>query len=488
MRLQRKIRRKSEQSGIALLLAIFVLLLVCVVGIAMLAASGTETSLSGNYRSSTAVYYAALSGLEEGRSRLLPQNPNSLSPAYIPAYGSTLPLGHAIYITNPSPGPPAETVDPTALGNPDEYPDTEWATAFPLNNPPSSVQIVPSVQSLPSMPGAQNALYKWVRINALTEQAIQINVNNIGGTPNKTQLVYFDGANLTRNVAQYQALGVTALAALPDGSRKLLQYVVGPSGPNLQIYSAVTMTSSGIAPNRANFDPPGAGAFSFKVDGTDQQGTGKYSPCLSPQPPVPAFGVFNNSDVTSVQTGVNMYPGNFTGTPVIANLLSSVPASASWDDPAQLSSLVDSIKGSADYAFTGPTTDANLPAAVSISDPGFPSSPMTVFVDGDLTLSGYTGYGLLIVTGTLTYSGDSGWRGIVLVIGNGTVAETGSGSGGEIDGALVVANTVGGTLGATFLTVDHPGGKGVYYDSCWIAAVQKPNKYRVLSFREIPYP
>jgi hypothetical protein len=481
VKLQGKIRRKGEQSGIALLLAIFVLLLVCVVGIAMLAASGTETSLSGNYRSSTAVYYAALSGLEEGRSRLLPQNPNSLSPAYIPAYGSTLPLGNAIYITNPSPGPPADTVDPTALGNPDEFPDTEWAAEFPGYNPPSSIQIVPSVQSLSSMPGAQNALYKWVRINALTEQAIQIDVNNTnpnGYTYNNNKIIYFDGTNLTRTIAPYQALGITALAALPDGSRKLLQYVVGPSGPSMQFYSAVTMTSSGIAPNRANFDPPPAGAFSFKVLGTDN-----CSPAS-----VPAFGVFNGSDVTSVQTGINLYPANFTGTPVLSNLLTSVPASASWDDPVQLSNLVQNIQSGADYVLTGPATESNLPSVVSASDPSFPSTPMTVVVNGDLTLSSYTGYGLLVVTGTFTFSGDSGWRGIVLVIGNGTVVETGSGSGGEFDGAMVVANTVGGTLGTSSLTMDHPGGKGVHYDSCWIAAVQKPNKYKVLSFREIPYP
>src|SRR5262249_19677279 len=94
----KKIRRRKE-SGIALLLSIFVLLLVCVVGIAMMAASGTETSLSGNYRSSTAVYYAALSGLEEGRGRLLPRNPNYLGP-YLPAPGTMLPLGHVIYIRN----------------------------------------------------------------------------------------------------------------------------------------------------------------------------------------------------------------------------------------------------------------------------------------------------------------------------------------------------------------------------------------------------
>src|SRR5215467_1972564 len=61
--------------------------------------------------------------------------------------------------------PLAETVDPTALGIPDEYPDTEWATEFPGFNPPSSVQIVPSVTNLA---GSPNAAYKWVRINALT--------------------------------------------------------------------------------------------------------------------------------------------------------------------------------------------------------------------------------------------------------------------------------------------------------------------------------
>jgi hypothetical protein len=486
----RKIRRKSEQSGIALLLAIFVLLLVCVVGIAMLAASGTETSLSGNYRSATAVYYAAFSGLEEGRSRLLPQSPNSLSPAYIPAYGSTLPLGHAIYITNPSPGPPADTVDPTALGNPDEFPDTEWAKEFPGYNPPSSIQIVPSVQNLSSMPGAQNALYKWVRINALTEQAIQIDVNdtNPGGyVYNTNKIIYFDGMNLTRNVAQYQALGITALAALPDGSRKLLQYVVGPAGANMQIYSAVTMTSTGIAPDRANLNTPNSGGFSFGVHGVDQMGTWKLPGCAA-KPSVPAFGVFNSSDVTGLQNEANKYPPNYSGTPIVQDLLSTIPSSASWHDPVQLSNLVDSIQSGADYVLTGPVTDSNLPSTVSVSNPLYPSNPMTVVVNGDLTLTSYKGYGLLVVTGTLTYTGDSGWRGIVLVIGNGTVVETGSAGPGEFDGAVVVANTVGGTLGATSWTVDNPGGQGVYYDSCWIAAVQKPNKYKVLSFREVPYP
>jgi hypothetical protein len=122
-------------------------------------------------------------------------------------------------------------------------------------------------------------------------------------------------------------------------------------------------------------------------------------------------------------------------------------------------------------------------------------NPMTVVVNGDLTLTGgYTGYGLLVVTGKLTYSGDSGWKGIVLVIGQGIVEET-PGTGGEFDGAFFVARAIsigggGGTvLGPASYTVDSTtGGKGIYYDSCWVTKAQKPIKYKVLSFHEIPYP
>ncbi len=487
MRTKRKICKRGEQAGVALLLAIFVLLLIAVVGLAMMAASGTETSLTANYRSSTSAYYAALSGLEEGRGRLLPKNPNYLS-CCMPPLGTNLPLGNVIYITNPLAADPVPA-DPTNFGNPAAYPDTEYAVEFPNFNPASNIQKPPSVASLG---GAPNALYKWVRINALTEYAIQVDVtNNHNGNynvMNKTQPIYFDGTNLTGTVTPYQALGVTALAALPDKSTKLLQYVVAPAQTNMQFYSAITMPSPGSVTDKANFDPPVSGAFSFKVQGADQMGTGKYSPCSSPQPPGPAFAVFNSTDVSSVQSGINLYPGDFTGTPVLANLSSNYAATTTWDDVVQLSSLVQNIKSDADYVLTGPVTQSNLPSDVSVSDAAFPSNPMTVVVNGDLTLSGYTGYGLLVVTGTLTYSGDSGWRGIVLVIGNGTIVETGSASGGQIDGAVVVANTTGGTLGAATWSVDHPGGDGVYYDSCWVSAAQKPNRYKVLSFREIPYP
>src|SRR5271154_2079394 len=106
--MQKTTRRGSEESGVALLIALFALLLICVIGVALIMASGTHSALTGNYRSATSVYYAALAGLEEGRGRLLPKSPNYLGAFGAPP-GILLNPGDVRYIINPLPG---ETVAP----------------------------------------------------------------------------------------------------------------------------------------------------------------------------------------------------------------------------------------------------------------------------------------------------------------------------------------------------------------------------------------
>src|SRR5271168_3246329 len=117
-------RRKTPEAGVALLIAIFALLLIAVVAISLIVASGMETSLSGNYRSSTSAFYAAKAGLEEARGRLLPRNPDyfdTTSPAFVPAVGAApLALHQVRYITNPAGG---ENVLAA-------YPDVEYDTEF----------------------------------------------------------------------------------------------------------------------------------------------------------------------------------------------------------------------------------------------------------------------------------------------------------------------------------------------------------------------
>src|SRR5436189_4411396 len=102
MRARRSNLRRRTEEGIALLISIFVLLLISVVAIALIVSSGTESALAGNYRSSAGVYYAALSGLEEARGRLLARNPNAFKitnpTGFLPAPGTPLNIGDAYYV------------------------------------------------------------------------------------------------------------------------------------------------------------------------------------------------------------------------------------------------------------------------------------------------------------------------------------------------------------------------------------------------------
>src|SRR5262249_43142387 len=119
-----KKQRKKSQAGVALLISIFTLLLVGVIAVSLILAAGMESALSGNYRSATRAYYAAVGGLEEARGRLLPKNAdyfNTASPSFIPAPGAPpLAIGQVRYVLNPQ---GAENVLPA-------YPDSAYDAEF----------------------------------------------------------------------------------------------------------------------------------------------------------------------------------------------------------------------------------------------------------------------------------------------------------------------------------------------------------------------
>ncbi len=251
MRAQFTNRRRRKESGIALLISIFILLLISVVAIALIVSSGTETAMAGNYRTATGVYYAALAGLEEGRGRLLGKNSgsfkNTAAAGFIP---SPLPMGQPVYIINPVGGEVVAPWDPAST-----YPDLEFnaefaSAGYTLPNPS------PNVNSLSTVAGIQGPLYKWVRINAISEKAIGVDIDGDGldNTP-----LYYD-SNLSKLVANssggaQQVLEITSLAVLPNGSQngsqKMLQYLVAlvpanipgfPSG--LSFPAALTIAGS----------------------------------------------------------------------------------------------------------------------------------------------------------------------------------------------------------------------------------------------------
>jgi len=503
MKKEPKIR--PQQAGAALLIAIFALLLISVVGIALLISTSADTALAGNYRTSTGAYYAALAGLEEARGRLLLKNPAFIGNT-VPSFFPPLAMNTVLYILNPNTAI-GESVNPTDPSNPyaDKEYDAEFAPTWPLNS--ATVYSTNSVSPLPSAtPPLPGPGYKWVRVNPVTEHALGVTV---AGPPGDDPFValYYDGTGLNKTSTGAQALEITALAVMPSGSTKLLQYVVStvtasPSLPSTGNSFPAALTLAGT-----NVLFTGPGTNSFYIQGQDQ--------CTGSTAITPAIGYANavgqgtGSSQSNILAGATP-PSNYLGAPLQSgpppgpSLQSFGDVSSSiqpaWLTPAGLDSVVQSVTNNADVVIQGPATPSSFPSNMSASN------PMTIVVNGDLNLSAWhnIGFGLLLVTGTLYYDPDATWEGIVLVIGQGNFVSTNGGTGG-IDGAVFIAKTRDPSgnllpaLGAASYSQTGSGnptdsyGRGINYNSCWISKplsptqgpIQGPLSYKILSFREI---
>ena len=308
-------RRKRSESGVALLIAIFVLMLISVVAISLIVASGGESALAGNYRSSASVYLAGTAGLEEARGRMLPSNSdyfNSTVAGFMPASGP-LAVGQVRYILNPAPGEALGSLLTT-------YPDTEYATEFGVAPVSANVKTIASVSTVTSGGTTYSGpLFKWVRINAATEKSLKTDVNNDAVLDALIALYYDSGhtplpslvVTATPPSTAKQALEITALAVLPNGSRKTMQYVVAPQTFNLSFPSALTLSGKNIAFSGANSNV-------YYANGTDGTGNPPAVSGCTPNPltSLPAIGVTEplggNGNRTAVAAGLPR-PDHYTG-------------------------------------------------------------------------------------------------------------------------------------------------------------------------------
>src|SRR5213596_4279683 len=90
MRGEVKVNSQRNQSGVAMIIALFALLLLSVVGLGMMYSTNMETSINGNYRDKQGASYAALAGLQEARERI---RVNSYDASNNPVYSITPPFG-----------------------------------------------------------------------------------------------------------------------------------------------------------------------------------------------------------------------------------------------------------------------------------------------------------------------------------------------------------------------------------------------------------
>jgi Tfp pilus assembly protein PilX len=191
MRRKAENRKNNQERGVALLFALFTLLLISAIAVSLVFMTNTETSVNSNYRAERVSAFAAKSGMEEVRDRL-PALIAAGQLGNLPTQGVFPPAaGSVLYLLNEGAAP--GTVQPWAAGN--AYTDDELCHDFPAlqalqptasdvrcTTAPSAGWLLPNVTSNYPWSGTAAALgYKWVRVTLKQNNSNpQYPVNNAG--------------------------------------------------------------------------------------------------------------------------------------------------------------------------------------------------------------------------------------------------------------------------------------------------------------------
>jgi hypothetical protein len=233
----------------------------------------------------------------------------------------------------------------------------------------------------------------------------------------------------------------------PQGAEKRLELMI--SRANLEFESPAGFTLKGPDDcSGVSFDSGSSGAKWYS--GVDHAGA---------EPQRPAFAV-SPCDKDSVNAGIKKH--DTVEDPEIGLLGDDDTTPGTVETPsfldsadkarAYLSGLQDRAESLNRY-FSGPKMIADST-----------TSGKFTFVDGDCTLT--SGSGFLVVTGTLTMRGNTDFKGIIMVLGEGKLIRNGGGNGDILGGITIAAfnRTSGGFTAPTFHT-NGGGNSTIQYDS-----------------------
>jgi hypothetical protein len=226
---------------------------------------------------------------------------------------------------------------------------------------------------------------------------------------------------------------LTGVGLGPRRSQEIVRAIIEPLKP---IYDPPPAAITLLGPS-PSFDNGNSNAQSH--NGNDCGGSG------IPGLYAPIVGTVSGSAAAQVQGDMNrperFSSGPFTEQDTVGDLTDPTnPIVAGsglgtidpgWTNCQSLKQLVLSLIATADYYCNADLGSCSIP----VTSPG----DITV-IDGDFSTPGNTTHrGILLVTGQLTYNGNSQWNGLVLAIGEGYLLRNGGG-GGNPSGGVLVAN------------------------------------------------
>ena len=150
-------RSDSRERGIALLLAMIIILMLSGLAVSLVLLTDSQVRLGQTAQAQGRVFYAALAGLEEARGRMNGSAPDTITPS-LPTS-----VSQVLYIVNSSSSDPVQPTNPTS-----PYYDSEYSYEFPGGF--ASASVLPNINSDQPGAGTSTAIpYKWVRITLMTE-------------------------------------------------------------------------------------------------------------------------------------------------------------------------------------------------------------------------------------------------------------------------------------------------------------------------------
>ncbi len=493
-----------QERGVALLVVTIALLLVTAVAAGMIILSNSEITVDANYRDEQVALYASKAGLEEVRDRMLPSNPN---PITLPVASPTAVLpGSAngvVYVTATGISPWLSTSTKYGASVYDTEVMTEL-TAAGVTSPPAGTWYTNVASNTGySGPAANPVPYQWVRLNLKVDASSSPYLVD-GNSANKAKEVCYDmvnlheavisAANCTTANSNYQPVyEITSFAMTPNRTFRMLQQDVVKDVLNLTLPGALTL------------DGPSLAASTICASGSTCNGSGAYITGNEPTDgscssggTVPAIATADSTSQSNLATGVNSNKTNITGaggSPSVGNASSALSNLSTVSQVEALVSQMETLAGSnvgSDCSTLNLGTAAN-PTITVVTNAGGSSCNLN---------SGTTGYGILVVTGSLQYVNVNSYEGVVLMLGTGQFVSSSS-KDTTLTGALFIAQDRNASTGALLagpalgngITFNYHHGNAsssdpsIQFNQCVINQVEAAgvSNYRVLAQREVTF-
>lgn len=384
-----KSKRTAGRSaqGVALTLALFVMLMLTLLGFGVIAASRSATRVSNGFQSQKIAFEAAEAGIEYGREQLRANRSG----------GTTF----TQMLTTARNG--GTLVNAVSLSN---FLGSTGSTNATTNTPFVTSRAVGSgtFQVFLTNDRAEG-------VTTATDSNNRVMLTSFGSGPTG---VGFAVVQAEMRIALADLPQLPGVITLPGPSVDFNPFnsnahnIDGDDGSSTRCYSTIAVTSA---------------TSLAEVDTAITKRASRYTTCS----PIGGVNLTGAATVENFVANDPLAPSN-PYEPAVLNVPSLVAGNPNLTSVSYLQNLVAEITAVADFTST--------------SDPGFTlgtvANPKVVVIHGDYTAG--SGAGVLVVTGNLTFSGNPSYTGTVLAIGAGSVTINGGGN-GTFTGSMLIANT-----------------------------------------------